>query len=96
MREFPCEYTVQLGCVSIVVNVTSDVNHPGSGDPFEVSDWDYYGWRETEWEIVSGVWTLADHTRNPMTISECEQVVNNHYEKFQGLVQCLIDKESEM
>jgi len=96
MREFPCEYTVQLGCVSIVVNVTSDVNHPGSGDPFEVSDWDYYGWRDTEWEIVSGAWTMWDGSREAMTSQECESVVNSYYEKFQGLVQYMIDKESEM
>lgn len=44
------EYTIQSGCISWVIRVLSDVNTPP--DPTAWSDWDFWGDRETEWEVV--------------------------------------------
>ncbi|ANA49289.1 hypothetical protein PMW_164 [Pseudomonas phage phiPMW] len=85
------EYTIVAGAVSLVVRVIGDVNAPAQPDAD--SDWDYYGGRETEFEILSGLITLADGERIQMTQDELDHILKWNEQGITKQVQHMIDIE---
>lgn len=92
---------LKVGLLTLQIQVTNDFEVKGSYDPFEVSDWDYYGYRETDWEILSGEIEITSRTIHDPTervfMSELSQAEIDHlikwnYDKMTPLVQKEIDK----
>lgn len=73
------------------VEVTDDYNVKGSFDPNAASDLEFFGYRETHWNIISAVgkdslgwWPMLD--------AEVEIMVNRHEDKITLIVQDALDE----
>ena len=89
-------YTVHAGCISWNVRVTSDVNSPGTLFAHEAaSDLDYYGYRETEYDIVSAQMHLGLYGECELNREEIDSLSRAHSLMITELVQKEIDKEKD-
>ena len=87
---------IEVGCILWTINVTKDFTQPGSFRFDEVSDWDYYGYRDTQWSVERArmkVGVLGDVDLVDLTASEIDDMLSKHESQMHTLVQAKLDED---
>ena len=71
--------TVCIDQYTLEVEITSCVDVPGDSSTWD-SDWDYYGYREIEFEVVGGVIEDEDGNEIDLESSDCAAVAEQYAE----------------
>lgn len=87
------EYTVVQGTVSLVLKVLSDVNYPGTFHPDAPSDNDYFGFRETEYEVERATLHMGLAGDVDLDESEINNIIMKHNPQITRSLQWMIDQE---
>ena len=74
--------TVCIDQYTLEVEITSCVDVPGDSSTW-ASDWDYYGYREMEFEVVSGVEYDEDGNETDLGRNDCAAVVGQYAEAIE-------------
>lgn len=86
------QITVNIGSLELLVNVISDYYVEGSFSPDAPSDFDYYGYRETEFEVVKIVTHADDGSSAVMDEISHEQYVDRFIYEIELFVQDTLDE----
>ncbi len=82
------EYTIIQDGVTLVIKVIEDLIVPGSFQNDAASDQDYYGYRETYWEVE-----YALDGRNSLGEYEINEIIMKYDDEITKKLQLLIDNE---
>lgn len=74
--------TVCIEQYTLEVEITSCVDVPGDSSTW-ASDWDYYGYREMEFEVVSGVEYDEDGNETDLGRNDCAAVAEQYAEEIE-------------
>ena len=74
--------TVCIEQYTLEVEITSCVDVPGDSSTWD-SDWDYYGYREMEFEVVSGVEYDEDGNETELGRNGCAAVAEQYAEEIE-------------
>ena len=74
--------TVCIEQYTLEVEITSCVDVPGDSNTWD-SDWDYYGYREMEFEVVSGVEYDEDGNETELGRNGCAAVAEQYAEAIE-------------
>lgn len=74
--------TVCIEQYTLEVEITSCVDVPGDSSTW-ASDWDYYGYREMEFEVVGGVIEDEDGNETDLGSSDCAAVARQYAEEIE-------------
>lgn len=73
------EYNVSLDGYDLVVKVHSVTDVKPNHSTWD-SDWDYYGYREIDFEVIAGIATDEDGNETEMTKDQLADVQEEHSE----------------
>jgi hypothetical protein len=59
------------------------------------SDWDYYGYREMEFEVISGSVFDEDGNETELDVNGCAAVADEHAERIEDRLWNMIDAKRE-
>ena len=74
--------TVCIDQYTLEVEITSCVAVPGDSSTWD-SDWDYYGYREMEFEVVGGVSEDEDGNETDLDRNDCAAVAEQYAEEIE-------------
>ena len=74
--------TVCIEQYTLEVEITSCVDVPGDSSTW-ASDWDYYGYREMEFEVVGGVSEDEDGNETDLDRTACAAVAEQYAEEIE-------------
>lgn len=77
------------GCITLHIRVISD--HVQKGHPNADSDWDFLGYRETEWELESASITWQDCSSEDMSKDVVDMLVNTQHNEITQMIQNELD-----
>lgn len=85
------QITINIGSLELFVNVIHDYHVKGSFSPDAPSDLDYYGYRETEFEVVKIIASADDGATAILSEESAEQYVDKFVDVIELCIQDTLD-----